>query len=218
MDMDRFSKLVRLYWQIGAQDDDDCVWSPEACDTARDVAAALNERFETPLLPVFGPDSQDKVLRLAAAAARLMPTETDGRIHVTESHIRWAGFLLFKIYELPTNGLADIARRDRRRQDDLGHDEMNALLHDLLGDVPEIPTILNLLAYRSSITTGELAIKADVAIRTMGTRVRYLKQVGLLTSHGRAGLKPTSLMRRLVRWEMEQFGNVGKEQQEAAIA
>jgi hypothetical protein len=218
MDMARFSRLVRLYWQIGAQGDDDCIWSPAACDTARDVAAALNERFETPMLPLLGPDSQDKVLRMAAAAARLMPTETDGRIHITESHVRWAGFVLFQIYELPTNGLAEIAARDRQHPDDFGDDEMEALLYDLLAEVPEIPTILNLLAYRSSITTGELAVKADVAIRTMGTRVRFLKQIGLLTSHGRAGLKPTSLMRRLICWEMKQFGKVGKEKQKGSVA
>jgi hypothetical protein len=218
IDTDRFSQLVRLYWQIGAQGDDECIWSPTAHDVARDIAAALNERFETPLLPVFGPDSPDKVLRLAAAAARLMPTEADGRIHITESHVRWAGFVVFQIYESPTNGLADIAGRDRRRQDDLGHDEMESLLYDLLAEAPEIPTILNVLAYRSSITTGELAIKADVAIRTMGTRVGFLKRVGLLTSHGRAGLKPTPLMRRLVRWEMKQFGKVGKEEQESVLA
>jgi hypothetical protein len=211
MDMERFSRLVKLYWQIGAQGDDDCVWSPAACNAARDVAAALNERFETPMLPLLGPDSQDKVFRLAAAAARLMPTEPDGRIHITESHVRWAGFVLFQVYELPTNGLAEIAGRDRRRQDDLGHDEMESLVYDLLGDVPEIPTILNVLACRNSITTGELAIKADVAIRTMGSRVSFLKRVGLLTSHGRAGLKPTQLMRRLVRWEMKQFGKTGEE-------
>jgi len=217
MDTERFSRLVRLYWQIGAQGDDECIWSPTARDVAREVAVALNERFETPLLPVFGPDTQDKVFRLAAAAARLMPTEADGRIHITESHVRWAGFLLFHIYEWPTNGGADIAGRDRGSEDDFGHDEMETLLYDLLAEVPEIPAILNLLAYRSSITTGELAIKADVAVRTMGKRVSFLKQVGLLTSHGRAGLKPTALMRRLVRWEMKQFGKVGKEEQEASI-
>ena len=218
MDTERFSRLVRLYWQIGAQGDDECIWSLTASDTARDVAVALNERFETPLLPVLGPDSQDKVLRLAAAAARLMPVKADGRIHVTESHIRWAGFVLFQIYDSPTNGLADIAGRDRRREDDFGQGEMETLLYDLLAEAPEMPTILNLLAYRSSITTGELAIKADVAIRTMGKRVSFLKQVGLLTSHGRSGLKPTALMRRLIRWEMKQFGKAGKEEQEAAIA
>jgi hypothetical protein len=218
MDMGRFSRLVRLYWRIGAQGDDECIWSPAACNAARDVAAALNERFETPMLPLLGPDSQDKVFRLAAAVARLMPTEPDGRIHITESHVRWAGFVLFLIYELPNNGLADIAGRDRRRQDDLGHDEMESLLYDLLGDVPEIPTILNVLACRNSITTGELAIKADVAIRTMGSRVSFLKRVGLLTSHGRAGLKPTQLMRRLVRWEMKQFGKDSEGRQEEAVA
>jgi hypothetical protein len=57
-----------------------------------------------------------------------------------------------------------------------------------------------------------------VAIRTMGTRVSFLKQVGMLTSHGRAGLKPTALMRRLIRWEMQQFGKDGKEKQEVSTA
>ena len=74
------------------------------------------------------------------------------------------------------------------------------------------------LAHRSSVTTGELAAKANVAIRTMGTRVRFLKQVGMLTSHGRAGLKPTELMRRLISWEMKQFGKIGKEEQEVTVA
>ncbi len=218
MDMNRFSKLVRLYWQIGIQGDDECIWSPTACDVAREVAAALNERFETPLLPLLGPDSQDKVFRLAAAAARLMPTEADGRIHITESHVRWAGFVLFRVYELPTNGLAEIAGRDRQREGGVEHSEMEVLFYDLLVEVPEIPVVLRLLAHRSSITTGELAIKADVAIRTMGTRVRFLKQVGLLTSHGRAGLKPTLLMRQLIRCEVKPFGKGSNKEQEAMVA
>jgi hypothetical protein len=218
MDTERFSKLVKLYWQIGAQGDDECTWSPTAFDVARNVAAALNERFETPLLPVLGPDSQDKVFRLAATAARLMPTEADGRIHITESHIRWAGFVLFQIYESPTNGLADIAGRDRRHEDDFDADDMWVLLEDLMVEIPEIRTIMDILSHRSSVTTGELAARTNVAIRTMGTRVSFLKQVGMLTSHGRAGLKPTALMRRLIRWEMQQFGKDGKEKQEVSTA
>jgi len=218
MDTGRFSKLVRLYWQIGAQGDDQCIWSPTARDVAGDVAVALNEQFETPLLPVLGPDSQDKVFRLAAAAARLMPTEADGRIHVTESHIRWAGFVLFQIYESPTNGLAEIAGRDRRREDDFSDDDMWGLSEDMMVEIPEIRTIMDILAHRSSVTTGELAARTNTAIRTMGTRVSFLKRVGMLTSHGRAGLKPTPLMRRLISWEMKQFGKVGKEEQEAVMA
>lgn len=200
--IEQLARLVRLYWRIDEQADEGCVWAQGAYEMAREVTEALNEKYETPLLPVFGPDTLDKLCRVSAAAARLMPVEPDGKTRITPSHVRWAGFLLYSIYEMPTNGLARIARRDRAATEGPSAEKLSGLFENLLVEVPEIWTIMDVFKVKEqgSVTTATLAVETDMAIRTMTSRVRTLKDGGLVSTHGRAGLKATSLMRQLIRW------------------
>lgn len=200
--IEQLARLVRLYWRIDEQADEGCVWARGAYEMAREVTEALNEKYETPLLPVFGPDTLDKLCRVSAAAARLMPVEPDGKTRITPSHVRWAGFLLYSIYEMPTNGLARIARRDRAATEGPSAEKLSGLFENLLVEVPEIWTIMDVFKVKEqgSVTTATLAVETGMAIRTMTSRVRTLKDGGLVSTHGRAGLKATSLMRQLIRW------------------
>jgi predicted transcriptional regulator len=133
-----------------------------------------------------------------------MPSGADGGAVITAAHVQWAAGLLSAIYDAPENGLARVAQADRADRTQLPDVELENMYEALLQDIPEIYAILKGFAMNPCLTTTRIAAQANVSVRTIGGRVQLLKNLGLVTSHGRGGVKATPLMRQLIHYQDQQ--------------
>lgn len=189
---------LRSAWDHDREGATVMVWAPGTPELAERLSGQLRAEFEYPPLPVFGPDTQDTLLRVAAAAARLMPSSTAPVWTVTHGHVRWAAFFLYANYHLPGNGLAELAA-ETRRQNTVADDSSERLFRTLQGDIPELLSLCRFVSHHDQFTTADLAMHLGVSVRTAASRVRILKQAGLLSSHGRAGLAASPQLQNLAR-------------------
>ncbi len=199
-DMGRLQAMLEAYWKIGSVGHDETVWHEGAYEAACAAAKDLRGRFETSTLPIFGSDTLDKICRMAAASARLMPAIPDGRIHMTAAHVQWAQKFLSSLYEAPQNGLGKLVEAERSSRIEAVQCDLEQLFANVVDGVPEIFMFMEAFAASDNTSRAAIASMGSVCLRTIQSRVGILKHVGLLTTHGSGGLKATPLMRRMIQW------------------
>jgi hypothetical protein len=210
-DMERLKAMLEIYWAMGSAGCEETVWHEGAYQTACTAAKDLRDRFEISTLPIFGPDTLDKVCRLAAAAARLMPAIPDGRVHITDAHVQWSQRFLSSIYEAPENGLAALVQAQQSRRIEATQYDLDQLFANVVDEVPELSLFMDAFAVSDYTYRTAIASMGSVCLRTIQTRVGILKDIGLLTTHGSGGLRATPLMRRLIqRFRQQESGKSGK--------
>lgn len=184
--------LICQTWQQDAELSNSPTWEDGAHELSAALAEELNEVFDHPQIPLFGPSTQDKLLRLAAAAARLFPVSKQQTL-IKRIHVEWGGWFLLQNYRMPGNGLATLAASHRRRHT-FDPEEMRNDFHAILNCVPELWPICEAFLGTPRLTTSELANAVHCSPRTASSRVRILKEAALVTSHGSAGLRATPRM------------------------
>ena len=205
-DGEAFRALVSHCWDLSRAGQDRCAWGEGAYDALRRAARALRMDYETQVLPLLGPDAEDKLLRLAAASARLMPPIPDGQIHITPGHVEFAAAFLRSIYDAPDNGLRRVAAAFKRSQPRA--DELDGVWEDLQKEIPCLADIIEYLG-GGSVSTYRLANRCGVGLRTMQAHVAKLRKADLVDSHGCKGIEATAYFRQAIARRRERVAAEG---------
>ncbi len=202
LDIGKLVELLEGYWRIGASGRDEFIWETGAFPAVVAAAKALNDRFECDAIPIFGSDTADKIVRLVAAAARVLPVQNDWRTRITTAHVQLVQTLLTDIYTSPACGLEEVARRERQAEAKPSDEELDRIWRAVERDIApeELDPILEALAERPRLTTAELGGRIDLGVRSTRARVAVLREAGLLRSCGRGGLQALPLMKHLAEY------------------
>ncbi len=195
-------ELLKCYWRMGASGRDEFIWETGAFRAVLAAAKALNDRFGCNAIPIFGPDTADKIARLVASIARVLPVHDDWRTRITTAHVQLAQALLTEIYTSPACGLEEVARLERQTEAKPSDEELEGTWRSVERDIAteELYAMVDAFGERPRMTTAELGGRINLGVRSTRTRVAILRDAGLVRSCGRGGLQALPLMKHLAEY------------------
>ena len=198
LDLRPLVRLLRGYWGQGRRREE-LQWGDGAFEAVAAAAVAINGRFACDTVPLFGPETFDKVCRFAVALARILPVSDDRRTRITAAHVLIAEQLLTEVHAAPACGLEEIARRERQARAAPSDEELDGIWRALADGIPieSLEAIIEALDERPQQTTANLTGRIKRGVRTTGKYVRVLREAGLVRSRGSGGLEALPLLRAL---------------------
>ena len=156
-------------------------------------------RFKADAIPLLIEDTKEKVARLSAAAANLLPFQIDDKIHITPEHVRWVERWLASNYTHRSNALDKYATKQRAITT-LG-DEEYSITHEKLSSMKDGIGLDIIQQFEESemLASQSLADALGINVSTMqSSYIPPLRDLGLIRTR-RAGYSRTPKLVKFIR-------------------
>jgi len=197
------SDLIRDWvcwaWSKKYSQRDTFVYRDRAEETIREVSSRLMAKFRADAIPLLIEDTKEKVARLSAAAANLMPVSIDDKVHITPEHVKWVEQWLGSNYTHRSNALDKYAAKQRAITT-LSDEEYTVTLEKLSSMKDGIGLdIIQQFEESEIITSLSLANALGIAVSTMqSSYIPPLRDLGLIRSR-RGGYSRTPKLVKFIR-------------------